>query len=287
MSRHSLVVLILALVVLLRPAAAQTEGSGPDFTILVVNDDGYVAPGLRSLVDSLTPIANVVVAAPREQQSGTGHGVSFRDPIRVDQLGNQYGIDWYAVDARPATVVAVALTSLMDSLPDLVISGINTGENVGVNTFLSGTVAGARHAKFYGLPAIAVSMGVGAMEDYAVAAGFVRQLVEGLKADGLVTPELFLNVNIPANSSTPIKGVRVARQSLLAGEDGFDHRVSPRGQDYYWSTWSPAPDDVEGTDLHAFEAGYIAITPLTIDQTDGARMEQFTEFFDGGRWERR
>jgi 5'-nucleotidase len=286
MSRRALVVLALAFLLPWRPAAAQDVAAGSDFTILVVNDDGYVAPGLRILVDSLVPIANVVVAAPRRQQSGTGHGVSFLDPIRVDLFGNQHGINWYAIDARPATVVALALASLMDSLPDLVISGINTGENVGATTFLSGTVAGARHAKFFGLPAISVSMGVGSTRDYALAAGFMRQLVETLRADGLVTPELYLNVNVPANSSTPIKGVRVVRQSLQAGTDGFDGRMSPRGQDYFWSTWSPALDDVEGTDLHAFEEGYITITPLTIDQTDQERMGEFTEFFNGDKWER-
>jgi len=286
MSRRPLVVLVLALLLPWRASTAQNPAAESDFTILVVNDDGYVAPGLRILVDSLVPIANVFVAAPREQQSGTGHGVSFLDPIRVDQLGNQYGIPWYAVDARPATVVAVALTSLMDSLPDLVISGINTGANLGSTTFLSGTVAGARHAKFYGLPAVAVSVGVGVREDYAVAAGFVRRLVEGLRADGLVTPELFLNVNVPANSSTPIQGVRVTRQSLLAGEDGFDRRISPRGQEYLWSTWSPAADDADGTDIHDFAAGYITITPLTIDQTDRAQMEPLTKFFEGDEWAR-
>ncbi len=286
MSRRLLVVLSLGLLVPLRPTAAQTEASAADFTILIVNDDGYMAPGLRSLVDSLVPVANVMVAAPRTQQSGTGHGVSFLDPIKIDRFGNQYGIPWFAIDARPATVVAVALTSLMDSLPDLVISGINTGENIGVNTFLSGTVAAARHAKFYGLPAMAVSMGVGQMEDYAFAAGFVRQLVQGLRADGLVTPELYLNVNIPANSSTSIEGVAVTRQSLLGGEDGFDRRVSPRGQEYVWSNWSAATDDAEGTDLHAFEAGYITITPFTVDQTDRGRMEGLTQLFEGSEWKR-
>ena len=286
MSRRPLVVLVLALLLPWRPAVAQDAAAGSDFTILVVNDDGYVAPGLRILVDSLVPIAHVVVAAPRRQQSGTGHGVSFLDPIRVDLFGNQYGINWYAIDARPATVVALALSSLMDSLPDLVISGINTGENIGATTFLSGTVAGARHAKFFGLPAMAVSMGVGSTQDYALAAGFVRRLVESLRAEGRLTPDLYLNVNVPANSSKPIKGVRVVRQSLRGGTDGFDRRVSPRGQDYFWSTWSPALDDVEGTDLHAFEEGYITITPLTIDQTDRGRMEELTEFFNGDRWER-
>lgn len=285
MSRSPFVVLFLALLVPWRPAVAQEEAAGPGFTILVVNDDGYVAPGLRILVDSLVPMAKVVVAAPRRQQSGTGHGVSFLDPIRVDTFGNQYGIDWYAIDARPATVVSLALTSLMDSLPDLVISGINTGENVGVSTFLSGTVAGARHAKFFGLPAIAVSMGVGSTQDYALAAGFVRRLVDALRAEGLMTPELFLNVNVPANSSTPIKGVRVVRQSLLAGADDYDRRMAPNGQDYFWNIWSPAADDVEGTDLHDLRQGYITITPLTIDQTDRTGMERFTEFFNGDKWE--
>jgi len=241
--------------------------------ILVADDDGYQAPGLLALVDSLVTIGDVFVAAPLEQQSGTGHGISFRDPIRVLELGNQYGIEWYAVDARPATVVRVALSSLMDSLPDLVVSGVNTGDNVGVSAWLSGTVAAAREGALHGIPAIAVSVGVGNQRDYAVAAGYAKRLIEQLRAQGQLAPGLLLNVNVPAGGDSVIKGVRVVGMSLVMGTQQYDERYSPRGTRYFWDQWSPPPDDsLTTTDLHAFARGYVTITPLKLDQTDGERL---------------
>ncbi|NIN13435.1 MAG: 5'/3'-nucleotidase SurE [Gemmatimonadales bacterium] len=262
----------LLLVIATRPVASQEPVADPQFTILVVNDDGFHEPGLLALVDSLAPIARLVVAAPRTQQSGTGHGITHSDPIRVSTAGNPYGITWYAVDARPATCVSLALTTLLDTLPDLVVSGVNLGENVGLSAWLSGTVAGARQAVFHGVPAIAVSAGAGGFRDFAVAAGYVRALVEQLRAGGLLAHPLLLNVNVPAGGAERIRGVRVVRMSLTPGAQRFDRRLTPSGQVYYWSDRSPVADDGEGTDVHAFNRGYITVTPLSIDQTDASRM---------------
>jgi 5'-nucleotidase len=239
----------------------------------VANDDGYQAPGLLALVDSLVTIGNLFVAAPLEQQSGTGHGISFRDPIRVVELGNQYGIEWQAIDATPATVVRMALSTLMDSLPDLVVSGVNTGDNVGVSAWISGTVAAAREGALHGIPAIAASVGVGNMQDYAVAAGYVKRLIVQLQAQGQLEPGLLLNVNVPAGGESVIQGVRVVGMSLMMGAEQYDERYSPRGVHYFWDQWSPPPDDsLTTTDLHAFARGYVTITPLKLDQTDGERL---------------
>jgi 5'-nucleotidase len=245
--------------------------------ILITNDDGYQAPGLIALVDSLLPIADITVVAPLEQQSGTGHGITFRDPINIHKLGNSQNIDWYAVAARPATVVRVALAEILDSMPDLVVAGINTGDNVGTNAWVSGTVAAAREAALAGLPALAFSVDPFGSNPYSIAAGWARQIVEQLQDAGRIQPPLLLNVNLPGEE--PL-GVRVAHMSLAVGTLGYDRRESPRGQEYVWDEWSAPEDDPdEGTDLYWFYRGYVTITPLRIDQTDTAELPRLELLF--------
>jgi len=270
--RRVLVSLMLLALVLPWHREAAAQGERP-FTIMVTNDDGYNAPGIRSLVDSLVSIATVVVAAPEGQQSGVSHGIRLSNPITVDEFSNEHGIEWYAIDARPATAMRLALDALVDTLPDLVVSGINTGDNVGLTSWLSGTVAGAREAAFHGVPAIAVSMGAGTYEDYEAAAGFMKTLVQQLREGGAIKPGMFLNVNVPAASSRPFMGVRVVRQSVAPNTANYEPRTSPRGRLYFWDNWQPAFDDVEGTDLYGFNRGYIVITPYKIDQTDMRALE--------------
>ena len=257
---------------------AQGSDTIPRLRILVVNDDGYRAPGLIALIDSMLPLGDVFVAAPREQQSGTGHGITYRDPIRVYEVDNTTGVPWYAIGARPATVTRVALTSLMDTVPDLVVAGINAGDNVGVNAWVSGTVAAAREAALHGLPAVAFSTNVGGdAEYYRVAAGWARRVVEALVQEGQLHGTLLLNVNIPADGPA---GVRVAPMSLTLGEQRYDRRESPRGLVYLWDDWSPPGDDmVEGTDLFWFSRGFVTVTPLTVDQTDRATLSSLGEAF--------
>lgn len=261
---------VLLTVLVLIPVTAGIAQEAPKLRILVVNDDGYQAPGLLALVDSLIPIADVFVVAPLEQQSGTGHGITYREPIKVLEFGNRYAIPWYAIDARPATCVRLALAALVDSVPDLVVSGINTGDNVGASAWISGTVAAAREGALNGIPAIAVSVGVGSSQDYHVAAGHARQLVERLRAAGMIAPPLLLNVNVPAGGPA---GVKVAPMSLALGTQGYERRYTPRGQLYFWDNWSPPEGDpVEGSDLFWFSRGYVTVTPLRIDQTDVAEL---------------
>ena len=274
-----LLVLPLTGLLFLPPATglAQERPAERRLRILVVNDDGYQAPGLLALVDSLLPLGDVSVVAPYEQQSGTGHGITYREPISVYEFGNPHGIVWYAVDARPATVVRVALATLIDSLPDLVVSGINTGDNVGTNAWVSGTAAAAREAALNGLPAVAFSVNPGGPDAYAVAAGWARRIVERLRADGRLGAPLLLNVNLQGQQPA---GIRVAPMSLAMGEQRYDRRISPRGRVYLWDEWSPPLDDpVEGTDLWWFHRGYITITPLRIDQTDAAEMATLEGLF--------
>lgn len=272
--RFPSLVLILVLVWMWVPTAlAQDAPTGPRLTILLSNDDGYDAPGLKALVEALAPIAQLTVAAPAEQQSGAGHGITYREPIIVNRMDRDGGIPWYSITARPATCVRLGLEALMTAKPDLVISGINRGENLGVVTFISGTVGAAREAAFDGLPTMAVSLGGNNSDDYKAAAAYVRRLVEQLQAQKLLRPGLFLNVNVPAGVARGIKGVRITKLSLKVPGNKYERRASPRGQLYFWSTYEPVTEDVEGTDVQAFEQGYISITPLSLDQTATTELD--------------
>ncbi|OGU05692.1 MAG: 5'/3'-nucleotidase SurE [Gemmatimonadetes bacterium RBG_16_66_8] len=240
--------------------------------ILVANDDGFDAPGLAALVDSLRPLGRIFVAAPREQQSGTGHGITYRDPLMVRRVLNDDSLPWFAVSATPATTVRLALEQLMDSLPDLVVSGINTGENIGLSAWLSGTVAAAREAAFLRLPAIAVSLEGSDLVDFHAAAGFTRRFIERLRNEGRLRAPLLLNVNVPAGVAGVLPVVRVTRLSLVRSSQRYDRRTTPNGQLYFWDNWQAPTEDVEGTDLYAFMHGSISVTPLSIDQTAADQM---------------
>ncbi len=249
----------------LRPSAAEP------FLILLTNDDGYDAPGLHALVEAFRPHAELVVAAPAGDQSGKGHSITTSySPIFVSERKQPDGSLWYAIEAPPATCVRLAVESLVPKRPDLVISGINRGENLGITVYLSGTLGAAREAAIVGLPAIAVSMRGNRDADYAAAAAYVRALVGRLRAEQALRPGLFLNVNVPAGAG---KGARLTRLSIRPTHENYERRTSPRGRVYFWSRWRPLEDDAEGTDVWAFERGYITLTPMTLDVTDTQAIE--------------
>jgi len=245
--------------------------SAARLNILFSNDDGYGAPGLNALVEAFRPVAEIVVVAPAVDQSGKAHSITTRDPIMVTERKQPDGTSWFAVDGPPATCVRLGLESLLPRRPDLVISGINRGENLGTVIYYSGTLGAAREAAIVGLPAIAVSVGGNEGKDYAAAAAFVRQVVEQLREKQMLKPGLFLNVNVPAGER---KGVQTARLSMKAGGDvHFERRISPAGRPYFWQVFHQIDDDVEGTDVWAFFHGYIAVTPMALDVTAPQAME--------------
>lgn len=264
-------VLCLLLACLLFPLGTCADAA-PDsqLLILVVNDDGYFAPGLRLLAEALKPLGEVVVAAPMQNQSGTGHSTTTGQFIRVRPIELSPGVRGHAIAARPATCVRLALESLLPRKPDLVVSGINRGTNLGIVTFYSGTVGAARGAALVGIPAVAVSMQGDAVEDYAATAAFVAHLVEELRTQDRVQPGLFLNVNAPAGER---RGVHITHQSTTPTPHTFDRYINPREQVYFWSDHQALPDDQEGTDVWAVVRGFISITPLQVDQTWAAGFE--------------
>lgn len=256
-------------------SAAQAPAPG-GFTILLSNDDGYDAPGLRAMIETLRPVGDIYVAAPATVQSGKGHSIlTTAEPIFISERKQPSGVTWYAIEAPPATCVRLALEALLPRRPDVVISGINRGENLGITVYLSGTLGAAREAAIVGIPAIAVSMDGNNEKDYAATAGYVRELLGQLRAKQMLRPGFFLNVNHPAREA---KGVRVTRLSLKPTTERYQRRASPRGRIYFWSEWEPLKDDEEGTDVWAFVRGYITLTPMQLNVTSAQAMEAFRAF---------
>jgi 5'-nucleotidase len=245
--------------------AAQTP-----YRILVTNDDGVRAPGIAALANALKAMGEVTVVAPAENQSGKGHSISITDPVYIDPVSLPGGIEALSATATPASCVKVALLALMKERPNLVVSGINRGYNLGMATYVSGTVGAAREGALHGLPAIAASLDVREGVDYAAAADIVARVVGIVKAEGL-PPGVFLNVNVPAG--TP-KGLRVAAQSRLSGEETWVEHQTPRGRRYFWNDFRDSATDTEGTDVWTVSRGYAAITPLKVGEFDAETAQK-------------
>ncbi len=245
--------------------------------ILLTNDDGIYAPGLRALRHELLKLGTVTVVAPATEQSAAGHSVTLLNPLLVSEVFEDDGttlIGW-AIEGRPADCVKLALLELLPEKPDIIISGMNAGSNAGINVLYSGTVAAAIEGAFYHHTAIAVSLEYDKkIYDFPTAAKYARQVIEQIIAQKPVAGSLF-NVNIPVLERGPIKGVKVLPQNVSPYTEKFDRRVNPRGRTYFWT--SPdflCPDPRPGTDVEALADGYITVTPLKFDLTDHARLTE-------------
>ena len=258
-------------IIALSPLSPALSAQRP-YRILISNDDGYQAPGIKALFVRLKEIGDVTVAAPAANQSGVGHALTFGGPIIVESSWRD-GARWFAINASPATCVRLALTSLLPQLPDIVVSGINKGENVGVISFSSGTVACAREACYHGLPALAASLEEGSQMDYAGAADFIARLILEVREKGL-PPGTFLNVNFPGRPADKIMGALVTRQDRRPPDEHYARKAVQGSKAEFWSAFRPLTGGAEGSDTWALTQGYISITPMTIDQTRPAEMER-------------
>jgi 5'-nucleotidase len=241
------------------------------YRILITNDDGLEAPGIKALFSTLKDLGEVTVAAPAANQSGVGHALTFGGPITVESWENEGG-RWFAIAASPATSVRLALIALLPQVPDIIVSGINKGENAGVGSFSSGTVACAREAAYRGIPALAASLEEGDQMDYAGTADFIARLVLEIKEKGL-SPGTFLNVNFPGCPSDQIKGVLVTRQDRRPPDEHYAKRTSRESKTEYWSVYRTLTGGKSDTDTWALAQGYISITPMTTDQTRVAAID--------------
>jgi 5'-nucleotidase len=268
---------LLLLYILTACACAQVVATAPaapaaplpaqhPYRILVTNDDGVRAPGILAVAQALQSLGEITIAAPSENQSGKSHAIVTSEPIFVEQVTLTGGLRGYSIVATPATCVKVGVGALMAERPDLIVSGINRGYNLGMVTYASGTVGAAREAALMGIPAIASSLSVDET-NYAPGAEIVRKVAQMVRDRGLESGVL-LNVNIPPGPSPAIKGVRVTRQSRQSGEERFEEQRSPTGRRMFWSIWKDPTGDVDGTDVWATEHGYASVTPLRANEFD-------------------
>lgn len=238
--------------------------------ILITNDDGYRAAGLVALREAVADLGDVVVIAPDRERSACGQGITIKGPLTVDRLDEST----YAVDGTPADCVILALASLLPRKPDVVLSGINRGANLGDDVYYSGTVGGAREAAFWGLPAGACSLVTrGKPIDYGEAAKHSRRLCEILLTMP-PTAGVLLNLNVPDGPAEAIKGVKVTRQGMRGHASGVSVTKDSRGRSFYWiaepfDKW----DAADGDDMAAIRNGYVSITPLGKDTTSHGDLD--------------
>jgi len=244
--------------------------------ILLTNDDGILAPGLVAMRRELSRLGEVTIVAPTTPQSAIGHAISVSQPLFCQEIEVAEGIRGYSVDGRPADCVKLAVLELMRSAPpELVVSGVNHGENVGINVLYSGTVAAAIEGAFYGLPAVAVSLAFGERPDFRGAARLACGLLEQIVSAGRLRG-LLLSVNVPDLSAGRPKGLRVCRMGILPTEEAMVRREDPRGRPYFWMTGGFVPTGERDPDLDqvALAEGYVTVTPLKYDLTDAGRLGQ-------------
>lgn len=245
--------------------------------ILVSNDDGIQAPGIRALIDCLPSHMKVVVAAPASERSASSHSISLGRKLHVDVSQGSHGTE-YAVHGTPADCVKFALYELKDFVPDLILSGINQGANTGVSVYYSGTLSAAREGFINRIPAMAISLCSKESRDFKVSQGIVQKLVSAFES-GSIPREVMLNVNVPALDEATVKGVRITKQAASRFIEEFVPEKGEGPKRIYTLAGEIEVFDSDGTsDEEAIEEGYISVTPLKLDMTDYDSMVAFKEW---------
>jgi 5'-nucleotidase len=239
--------------------------------ILLTNDDGIQAPGLLALLETLRPVARLSVFAPDHNWSAAGHTKTMHKPLRVARyplLDAEGGdVEAYTSTGAPSDCVALALLGLLPDRPDIVVSGINQGANLGHDVTYSGTVAAAMEAAIFGLPAVAISLDSYESQEYGLAARVAAGIVARVQEKGL-PPGVLLNVNVPPVSAAELAGVAVTRLGRRVYRDVLVERRDPRQRPYYWIGGEPPSGHLdEGTDIWAVAEGYVSVTPIHLDMT--------------------
>jgi 5'-nucleotidase len=243
--------------------------------ILLTNDDGYQAPALVALARSLCAVGKVTVFAPDHNWSAAGHTKTMHKPLRINRGALADGTPLLTTTGTPSDCVGLALLGVVPERPDLIISGINQGANLGHDVTYSGTVAAAMEGVVYGIPAIAASQEEedGRRGDMNFAASLVAGLARRVLAEGLPA-NCLLNVNFPALPPAEVRGIRITRLGRRIYRDVLIERLDPKGRPYYWIGGEPPTGQAEpGTDLGALHDGYVSITPLNLDMTDRDQMK--------------
>jgi len=242
--------------------------------ILLSNDDGYFAPGLAALAEGLAPLGSITVVAPERDRSGASNSLTLDRPLAIHRAHNGF---WY-VNGTPTDCVHMAVTGFLDFEPDVVVSGINTGSNMGDDTLYSGTVAAATEGYLLGIPSIAVSLVGSSFEHFDTAARVAKELVERMERAAFGAPVL-LNVNVPDVPYEALKGLQVTRLGRRHKAQPVVKGKNPRGETVYWVGAAGAARDAgPGTDFDALEHGAVSVTPLQVDLTHAAQIPQVTDW---------
>lgn len=233
-------------------------------TILITNDDGIHSPGLKALQEALQPLGNIIVIAPERDNSAVSHSLTLHRPLKVQQLKPGF----YSVDGTPTDCVAIGLKKILSGPPDLLVSGINAGANLGDDISYSGTVSAAIEATMYGIPSIALSVGGSPPLDFGGAMQVSACMAEKVLTNKLPEKTL-LNINVP--SGDRYNEIRITRQGRRLWQDAIQETVDPWGNKRYWIGGGTAlADPEEDTDVHVFASGNVSITPIQLDLTNHA-----------------
>jgi 5'-nucleotidase len=242
--------------------------------ILLTNDDGILAEGLSALSEELKGDFELSVVAPETEMSAVGHAITLSSPLRVKRFKRNGIFFGYAVSGTPADCVKIGVQEILQQRPDMIISGINLGSNVGINLLYSGTVSAATEGAFLGIPSVAISLNTKNNPDFGFPARFSRRMIQFVQENGLGKGTA-LNVNIPAIPEDQIKGISVTTQDLVTHRDRYEKRNDPRGNLYYWlASETPVEESIPNTDLMALNEDRITITPISFDLTDIKEVER-------------
>ena len=248
--------------------------------ILVTNDDGITAPGLRSLIKVMNTIGEVIVVAPDSPQSAMGHAITINDTLycKKEQIDNGPQTE-YSTSGTPADCVKLAVHELLDRRPDICVSGVNHGSNSSINVVYSGTMSAAIEAGMEGIPSIGFSLLDYNWEaDFSQIESFIRTITNQVLTQGL-QKGIILNVNFPKLLENEIKGIRICRQADANWVEKFDKRQTPLGRDYYWLTGEFINEDHKNdSDEWALKNGYISIVPVKFDMTDHKNIEKLKDW---------
>lgn len=251
--------------------------------ILLTNDDGYFAPGMTTLYNVLSSghQHEIYIVAPEGQRSATGRSITIYKPIFItkhDLQGNDLGC---SVGGTPTDCVKLAIQGdVLPAKPDLIISGINDGPNMGSDVFYSGTVAAAMEGVLLGIPSIAVSLASYDYRDYTPSAHFIKEFIDRHSSDYFFSKNSLLNINLPEGDQQSWKGIRATKLGKSLYDNNYENRKAPFGKDYFWITGTLMYDDEQDTDLRAVADGYVSITPLQSDLTDYERMKSLGKIME-------
>jgi 5'-nucleotidase len=245
--------------------------------ILVSNDDGYSAAGIEALAGVLAPHADITVVAPEVNHSGASNSLTLNRPLTVRRASNGF----YVVNGTPSDCVHIALTGLLDFKPDLVVSGINNGANMGDDTIYSGTVAAAMEGHLFGIPSIAFSLVDRGWPQLDAVAQRCGELVQRFMAKRLPA-HVLLNVNLPALLGDQMRGFQVTRLGKRHASQPVIPALNPQGETVYWiGAAGSAQDDSPGTDFHAVNNGWVSVTPLRLDLTHDQQLDDISQWLTG------